>query len=138
MTSSTMLSLPVVVQHRVCWRLPLCDASALALAGALVESDPAKCATQLANTLAADPALAVWAVLAYSLDMVRQQSVELSGDNHLSIAELAHWLSSRLIKLLDQLDNENIALSDEQHGRFAALVAESAAAAFQTLHFRIT
>src|SRR5260221_12806863 len=125
MTSFAMLSLPVVVQHRVCWRLPLCDASALALAGALVESDPAKCASQLANGLAADSALAVWAVLAFSLDVAREPSGAYSGGT-LSIAALADWLSCRLITLLDRLDNENIALSDEQHGRFAALVAESA------------
>lgn len=140
MTSYTLLSLPVVVQKRVLWRLPLCDASALAMACAAVESDSMIRAAQLADVLAADPALAVWAVLSYSLDDARDQLRPLVDSDKLTISTLAHWLSSRFIVLFCERAIEGtvhdrlISLSAEQHGQFAALVAETAGAAYQTIH----
>ena len=62
MTSRTMLTLPALVHGSAAWRLPLCDATAMTLAGALVETDLARRAAGLAETLIVDPAFAVWTV----------------------------------------------------------------------------
>ncbi len=76
-------------------------------------------AAKLAAALSADPALAVWAAWQ-------------ARDSSPTIESLAAWLAARLIALLDSSHSGAITFSAEQHGQFAALVAESVAAASET------
>jgi signal transduction histidine kinase len=130
MTSRTMLTLPPLVDGSAEWRLPLCDATAMALAGALIETDLAKRAAGLIEILKIDPAFAVWAVSSTALDAAnssRQSSL-------LSIVEIAKRLSPRLNQSLCWPDTPpTISFTTEQHGRFAALVAESVPAARESV-----
>ena len=135
MISRSMLSLPAVAQGSACWQLPLCDATALALANAAVESNAHRRAEQLAVILASDPALAVWSVSRWALNSKVGSSDRAAAGAALSISILADWLSPRLEKLLDWDDNEHlIKVTEEQYGRYAALVAESVGAAYEALH----
>jgi signal transduction histidine kinase len=120
-----MLCLPPLVQSDGCWRLPLCDATAMELAVVLVDENTAGRAPQIAAVLLLDPAFTVWALCRW-----RQTSHATELPSQPSLAEIADWLSSRLADLLTWPANaHNIELTSEQHGRFAALVAESVGAA---------
>ena len=123
MNHRTMLCLPPLVHGAGCWRLPLCDATAMALANALVEPDSTARTATLAATLAADPALAVWTVSHWASN--RPAEVPTAFEQA-SLEELAAWLSPRLAELLDWSSCEPaMNLPGDRHGRFAALVAES-------------
>lgn len=126
----TLLSLPALVHDSARWQLPLCDATAQALTAALCETDGQRRATLLTKTLALDPALAVWAVWHKARELAAGQQTE----NTLSIATLGQWLAQRLHVLLDwKTDKPIIEVSADQYGRFAALLAESVAAAHDAL-----
>ena len=127
MNHRTMLCLPPLVHGAGCWRLPLCDATAMALANALVESNGTARTANLAAILASDPALAVWTVSRWASN--RPAEVPTAFEQT-SLAEIAAWLSPRLAELLDWSACEPaMNLPGDRHGRFAALVAESVGAA---------
>jgi signal transduction histidine kinase len=127
MNHRTMLCLPPLVQGAGCWRLPLCDATAMELANALVEPYGTPRAANLAAILTSDPALAVWTVCHWASN--RPTEVQTAFERT-SLEEIADWLSPRLAELLDWSTCEPVMnLSSDRHGRFAALVAESVGAA---------
>ncbi len=127
MNHRTMLCLPPLVHGAGCWRLPLCDATAMALANALVEPYGTARTSNLAANLAMDPALAVWTVRHWASN--RPAEVPTAFEQT-SLEEIAAWLSPRLTELLDWSSCEPaMNLSGDRHGRFAALVAESVGAA---------
>ena len=119
MKSRMMLALPALIHGGGRWTLPLCDATALAVAGALVDDSDSSRAAKLSAALIVDPAFAVWVVF-------HERRATLSIDS------LAVSLAGRLIDLLDQPDAGPITFSADHHGRFAALVAESVATASET------
>ncbi len=92
MKSRTMLSLPRIVHGAGRWTLPLCDATALALAGALVDESNSARVDKLVGAIVADPALAVWSVDRFAVG-------EPSGGTT-STRSLAEWLAPRLIDVL--------------------------------------
>jgi signal transduction histidine kinase len=128
MTSRTLLCLPAITHDARQWRLPLCDATAVALLEALTNSSDPSRATCLCAALAVDPALAVWSVWqaaqvwpTNSLTGQREAS-----DFPRSIASLSAWLSPRLLALLDWHNAPaTMEVLTDQQGQFAALVAES-------------
>jgi signal transduction histidine kinase len=123
MNHRTMLCLPPLVHAAGCWRLPLCDATAMALANALVAPIGTARTANLAAILASDPALAVWTVCHWASD--RPAEVP-SAFEQTSLVEIAAWLSPRVAELLDWASCEPaMNLPGDRHGRFAALVAES-------------
>jgi hypothetical protein len=154
MNERAMLCLPDVSigEHR--FRLPLCDATAMLLAGALLEHDLAKRANQLAAALVADPAFAIWAVLkTLPIDThstnVETSTLPLLGERagvrgtkaeknfqQLSISALSAHLSAQLLALLFAKSDNHfhpVVLPAEAHGRCAALVAESVSSAQEAL-----
>jgi signal transduction histidine kinase len=81
---------------------------------------------RLTAALAVDPALAIWTVWQTTRDSAKREP----SDSPHSIASLAHWLAPRLLHLLDwQAVAPAMEVSADQHSRYAALVAESVAAA---------
>src|SRR5262249_38067732 len=130
MNSSSMLSLPAIVHGPNRWRLPLCDATAMAVALALADETPAAQA-EPARALAADPALAVWGV--WSALLSRSGDAALA-DMPKTIDGLSTYLLPRLFQLfVDDPSDIAAQYSPDQHGRFAALVAESVTAAHEAL-----
>ncbi len=116
-----MLSLPRIVHGAGRWTLPLCDATALALAGALVDESNSAREGKLVAAIVADPALAVWSVDRFAAG-------EPSGGST-SARSIAEWLAPRLIDVLQWPEAPLVTFTAQQHGQFAALVAESVAAA---------
>ncbi len=126
MTSRLMLTLPPLVCGAAEWRLPLCDVTALALAGALVETNKARRAAELAGVLTVDPAFAVWTVFS----LANRTSGSIPPTEPQSVASIAEWLSPRLIQLFNgSASPPSTEFTAEQHSRFAALVAETIPAA---------
>jgi signal transduction histidine kinase len=105
-------------------RLPLCDATAMALAVAAVEQNVARREAMLSDALRVDPALAIWAVLYRASD----RSIDNAG-GELTIARIANWLSRRLIDLLAECVVKAFDLSKDDRGKFSSLAAESVRAA---------
>ncbi|HZZ30081.1 MAG TPA: HAMP domain-containing sensor histidine kinase, partial [Pirellulales bacterium] len=136
MTSRTLLSLPAIVHESRHWRLPLCDSSVLALLEALAEKTNTDLARNLCATLSADPALAIWTVwqVAKTRPQANPSPPSFTAEFPQSITLLAAWLAPRLLQLLDWCDAPAASeLSSDQHGKFAALVAESIGAAQHAL-----
>jgi signal transduction histidine kinase len=128
MTSHTVLTLPAIIHGSSQWRLPLCDATVLSLACATVQETIETRAAHLSAALAVDPAFAVWAVWQATRESAQGKQTVVPQ----SIDALARWLSPRLLQLFDwQKTTSTVEVSAEQHGRFAALVAESVAAAHE-------
>ncbi|MCC7085751.1 MAG: HAMP domain-containing histidine kinase [Pirellulales bacterium] len=122
MSAAQIFTLPPVVLDAVDWRLPLCDATAMDLAQALVEPDTSRQATRLAAALAIDPALAIWA----RLSAASQQRTPCERSNLDRMPPLAEWLSAHLIDFIAAPAAASIeGCSPEQLSQFAALVAES-------------
>ena len=93
-------------------------------------------ASRLCAVLAVDPAFAIWSVwcAAKQGDGAGPAAQPLPADFPRSISGLAAWLAPRLPLLLDWHDAAStIDVSAAQHGQFAALVAESVAAAQNAL-----
>jgi signal transduction histidine kinase len=130
MSARSLLNLPALVHDSTRWQLPLCDATAQALTTALCETDLAHRAALLSKTLAVDPALAVWTVWHWARELTANQQTEST----LSITTLGEWLAQRLLGLLDWKTDKPISeVPADQHGRFAALLAESVSAAHDAL-----
>ena len=129
MNSRTMLALPVIVRGQLLCRLPLCDATALVLADAILESDAERRTKKLRAALAVDPALAVWAILNAS---ARTASRTSAGNDKLTINGLADLLSAKLPQLLDRLvDQKTLEMANDQHRKLSELVAISVGVAYQ-------
>lgn len=85
-----MRLLPQIETGSVRWTLPMADRSAAVLGEAMLADDPAEAAPLLADTLADDPPLALWAVLAG----------QRAGFQARSVSQLAGWLVENLPALL--------------------------------------
>lgn len=130
MSARSLLNLPALVHDSTRWQLPLCDTTAQALTAALCETDLEHRAALLTKTLAVDPALAIWSVWHW----VRELATSQQTNSTLSIATLSQWLAQRLFVLLDwKNDKPSVEVPADQHGRFAALLAESVSAAHDAL-----
>ncbi|HEY2759980.1 MAG TPA: HAMP domain-containing sensor histidine kinase, partial [Pirellulales bacterium] len=128
----TMLALPVMIGGKLKCQLPLCDATALVLADALVGRDRERCRLMLREALVVDPALAVWAVLNSTKKPAVSSQIGSSRAAKLVIDDFVNMLSTELPRLLAPIQRVTIIeLSDEHHRRFAELVAESVGAAYQ-------
>ena len=132
MTSRTLLCLPAMKHDASHWWLPLCDATAVALLEALTNNSEQSRADCLCTVLAVDPALAIWSVWqaaqAWRTDPPTGQRA--ASEFPQSIALLGAWLAPRLPALLNWHDAPaTMDIPTDQHGRFAALVAESSSAA---------
>ncbi len=125
MTTRTLLTLPTVVEGSVRWQLPVCDATTLALVDAALQ-DPAARAALLEAALAIDPALAIWTVWHATVEIAQQKSATVPQ----TLNSLVHWFAPRLFSLLDwKTDPQSREVTADEHGRYAALVAESVCAA---------
>ena len=125
MNSRTTLSLPALSHESNQWRLPLCDATAMTLASATADVAE-NISSRLTTALAIDPTLAIWTLW----QTTRESAKREQSDSPHSIASLAQWFAPRLLHLLDwQTAAPAMEVSADQHGRYAALVAESVAAA---------
>src|SRR5215813_12589684 len=96
MNSRTMQALPVVTNGKLRCRLPVCDATALVLADALVESDGERRSRKLCAALVLDPALAVWAILSVLVRHATGTSTGLAVDEKWNVQSLAEMLSAKL------------------------------------------
>ena len=129
MNSRTMLALPVIARGQLLCRLPLCDATALMLADAILESDAERRTKELRAALAVDPALAVWAILNASARIASRTS---AGNDKLTISGLADLLSTKLPHLLEPVvDQRTLEMSNDQHRKLSELVAISVGVAYQ-------
>jgi hypothetical protein len=118
-----MRRLPQIETGSVRWALLMADRSAAGLGEAVLESGPADAAAVLAEPLADDPPLALWAVLA---------AATRDGFRPRSITELAGWLVENLTAVLQwnlKRDGPTDASGDSQRERAADLVAERLALA---------
>src|SRR5689334_1063293 len=95
MNSRTMLSLPPLTFGEAEYCLPMCDATAIEVLGAIVESDPGRAVSQLCSTMAMDPAFAVWAVCC-NVFGARDNS---AADRPNTVFALANWLGPQLMNL---------------------------------------
>src|SRR5689334_15037185 len=102
-------------------RLPLCDATAMTLAAAVVEQDMKRREAMLADALRVDPALAIWAVLYRANEGLQNESAH----GELSVLRVANWLAPKLIDLLAECVVKVFDLSKEDRGAFSSLAAES-------------
>jgi len=92
-------------------RLPLCDATAEALACAILQGDQQQAQSGLASTMALDPALALWCALKFdSTSSNRHDSLP-------TIQELAAWLHNGLPDCLiaSECDTDAPSAADEPH-----------------------
>ncbi|MBN2217164.1 MAG: HAMP domain-containing histidine kinase [Pirellulales bacterium] len=87
--------LPPLLVESVAWRLAVSEHSAAVLAGAMLADDPAAAAGPLAEALAVDPPLAVWAAC-----RARQEGAE-PRDAH----GLATWLAGRAVERFADADD---------------------------------
>jgi signal transduction histidine kinase len=106
-------------------RLPLCDATAMTLAAAVVEQDDKRREMMLADALRVDPALAIWAVLGW----VGNRSSAGDAGDELTIARVAQSLAPQLIDVLAECIVKAFDLSKDDRGKFSSLAAESVRAA---------
>jgi signal transduction histidine kinase len=113
-----MLTLLATISETGDFRLPLCDASAMTLAVAVLERDVQQREATLVDALRVDPALAIWAALSCR-----------EANNQTTVKSLVEWLAPRLNDLLTANIAKAFDLSSEDRGRFAALAAESVRAA---------
>lgn len=125
----SMLSLPPIEVDSVQWRLPLCDATAMDVAQLLVEPTAATRAARWAAALEVDPALAIWGLLCAS----QQNNPPGNPERHFTgdrIPLLAEWLAEHCLDCWSSIAVSAAAnFAAEQKSQFAALVAESVAAA---------
>jgi signal transduction histidine kinase len=126
MTTRTLLTLPALVEKSARWQLPMCDATALVLVDTALQDDPVARAAQLEAALAIDPALLIWVVWHATAETARLKSAVVPQ----TLSSLVQWLAPRLYSLLDwKTDPQCVEITADQHGRYAALVAESVCAA---------
>lgn len=113
-----MRFLPALVRDRSRWALPMSDRSAAALAELLLADDPPQVAAALAEQLARDPPLVVWAVcLAAQRDGLRLRT----------IAQVAQWLGQRAIEVLQWESQEEAAPEPADDARMEAFADRVAA-----------
>lgn len=83
---------PLTVEDGPC-RLPLAEATAQALVGALIDRTSRTAVEQLADALSLDPALALWAACHHARSVA-------TGQPPPTISQLATWLAGRLSALI--------------------------------------
>jgi signal transduction histidine kinase len=131
MSERRLLTLPALERGEERWRLPLCDNSAMAIALALVATDSATRTAKLAETMVVDPALSIWTLLRRGGSPAGEMPDALPSAQ--SIQEIADWLAPQLTAAIDSSGESLASFTGEQHGRFAALVAESVGAAREAM-----
>ncbi len=112
-----MRPLPALAAGSARWVLPISDRSATAIVDALLTNDPAEAISLLAETLAADPPLAIWAGC--------RSAGKLQPE---SLQDLARWLYEHALEALPLSDGEPAQFDPSQLARgdrYADLVAKS-------------
>src|ERR1051326_7109214 len=103
MHARTMLTLPPIMGRYDC-ALPLCDATAMAIAMALVDKGNLGA---LASSMASDPPFAIWCVAASTPKTERERTID----------SLVHALEERLPSLLVWTGLATTTFTSDQHSQ---------------------